>query len=403
MTDSLDILPERTSTVIDHAAAFELEPHERERLTVAAMEDLKTVTGMPDGPMSYYRAANPGYPGFFARDSLLAFGLSGNVAVLKDQIDNVFRLFGRKYDAKTGEEPGRAHHEWPGIDLGNGLATTYNACDTTAELLHRLAALAELGDYTKLEQHLPDVRLGVDYIKRHVSNDGLFGEDPAFAGVSGQDGRGRHYALKVTDWKDSELNRHDRREPNYPIVYSLAHFNNAGAIERIGRSLGDSGLEQYGAGMIEAGLAKLWNNDHFVTAVDQDGVIDAPSSDSLMVLNYILRQQLPEGYAEKIELYMRQLITPAGYRSGLPAAESVDPYHMGVWIHEQALLNAAGVKHDLLEIQEVTGRAASYIDPRSGFYPELLDANSLKSAGNDEQLWVMGADLYFADPSRALL
>ena len=41
---------------------------------------------------------------------------------------------GTKVDANTGEEPGKIHHELPGVRLRN-MITTYNACDTTALFL----------------------------------------------------------------------------------------------------------------------------------------------------------------------------------------------------------------------------------------------------------------------------
>ena len=45
----------------------------------------------------------------------------------------------------TGEEPGKIHHELPGVKQ-DGLWTTYDACDTTALFLLALARLATRGD-----------------------------------------------------------------------------------------------------------------------------------------------------------------------------------------------------------------------------------------------------------------
>ena len=48
-------------------------------------------------------------------------------------------------DAVTGEEPGKIHHELPGVKQDDRL-TTYDACDTTALFLLALAYLAKRGD-----------------------------------------------------------------------------------------------------------------------------------------------------------------------------------------------------------------------------------------------------------------
>lgn len=376
----------------------EYEPITGRDLTVRAMVNL----AVSDGAEVYYVAADPGYRNSFTRDSLITMSLCGEADTLKSQIDYSARRLGKVQNPETGEEPGKAHHELPDV-LYKGRSTAYNACDTTAELLRGVAVLAETGHDAVVEQYAPTIREGVAYVRRHVNHQGLFIEDPLFAGITDKDGQPRQFALKVTDWKDSELNRIGRREPNYPIVYSLVHFQNAEALMRIGKATGDERLARQGRYMVEAGLQHLWNGDHFVSAIDRDGAIDPPSSDSLHALLHIPPELLPLGYAQKIEQYSRQLETAAGYRAGIPVAPDVDPYHMQVWTHEQALLNAAARKHNLYEAEAVTRRIQPFIKPEQGIFPEIINPVTLQPDGNMKQLWAMGAYLYFQNSKHALL
>ena len=349
-----------------------------------------------------YEAAEPGYLSAFTRDSLIAMSLRGDPDVLESQVDYSVRRLGKVSNPHTGEEPGKAHHELPGVEI-RGQSSAYNACDTTAELLRSTAVLAELGRRDVIEKYALPIGAEVGYIKRHVNQQGLFIEDPLFAGVTGEDGRQRKFALKVTNWKDSELNREGRREPHYPIVYTVAHFQNAESLMRMGKALGEERMTRYGRYMVEAGLQFLWKNDHFVSAIDGDGVIDPPSSDSLHALLHIPPELLPMGYAQKIEQYSKQLETGAGYRAGLPVTPDVDPYHMKVWTHEQALMNAAARKHNLYEAESITRRIEPFIIPQAGVFPELVNPDTLQLDGNIKQLWAMGAYLYFQKPDQALL
>lgn len=379
-------------------------------MAIVAMESLAVRPVAADGVEKevYYEAADPGYKRAFTRDLSVAMRLRGDPEVLLSQIDYITRRLGKRQNPFTGEEPGKPFHEEGGfINRATGLSTEFNACDTAAELLMDIAALAERGEEQVLTKYAAAIDGCVGYIKRHVNAAGLFEEDPKYAGATGSQGRERRFALKVTDWKDSELNRADKtqRTPNYPIVYTLAHLQSAHALERIGRAQKNERLSRYGRYMTEAGIQYLWRGDHFVTAIDMDGDIDAPSTDSLHTLLYITPAELPSGFAGKVEGYMSQLETAAGYRSGIPQAPDVDPYHMGIWIHEQALLHAAALQHGLSRSAAVTQRIVPYIDPSAGFFPEALDPQSLQlmKGVNPKQLWAIAAYLYFQDPNRALL
>jgi hypothetical protein len=268
--------------------------------TRQAIESLRVTVGAE----YYFEAAEPNYRSSFTRDSLITMLLSGEKEWLASQINYSARRIGQTKNPMTGEEPGKAHHELPGALLRDGLSTSYNACDTTAELLRSIAALYEHGDETVLGHYASIIEQCTGYIAAHVGTDGLFRDDPLFSGFEGVDGHERKYALKVTYWKDSELNRPGQWEPNYPIVYSLAHFQNAAAVRRIGAALGDNELRAFGDNMIKKGLELLWRGDHFVTAIDADGEIDGVSSDSLFSLLFIPPEFLVAGQATQVQVYM---------------------------------------------------------------------------------------------------
>ena len=339
-----------------------------------------------------YRAAHPGYPGNFTRDGIIAASIGGDKHALRAQVAYTARNIGTKNDPITGEETGKAHHELPTVEI-NGASSAYNACDTTAMFLSSIAWLSENGEPELTSTLAEEIELGLTYIKRHVRN-GLFIEDPSFSGAE-------KYGLRVTYWKDSVLNHKERQEPDYPIVYSLAHFQNADALMRIGRVLGRQELLDTAEEMYLTGMDKLWRGDHFVAAMDNSGDIDPKSTDSLYALLYIPSEKLQAGQAISIEAYMKDLITPWGYRTGLPEVPDSDPYHTDfVWTHEQAKLHAAARKHGLEEAQGVTERIVAAM---AGRFPELIHAETGKHAGNDPQLWAVQTFRYFQNPASAIL
>lgn len=364
-----------TEVVNDHLAA-------REALALLALGE----------DQHLYRAAHPGYPGNFTRDGIIAASLGGDTRALKAQVMYTAKNLGTKNDPVTGEEIGKAHHELPTVEI-NGASSAYNACDTTAMFLSSLAWLSENGEPELIVSFTEEIELGIAYIQRHIRK-GLFVEDPRFSGAE-------KYGLRVTYWKDSILNHPERKEPDYPIVYSLAHFQNADALAKIGAVLERPELVQMANDMFRSGLEKLWRGDHFVTAIDNSGDIDPKSTDSLYALLYIPAELLDDGQALAIEAYTKHLITPWGYRTGLPETDDGDPYHTDfVWTHEQAKLHAAARRHGLEEAQSVTERIVPAMDGR---FPELIHAETGKHAGNDPQLWAVQTFRYFQQPSAALL
>jgi len=339
-----------------------------------------------------YFAGLPGYEKNFSRDVLIQGLLTGDKDLLLAQIEYSALLQGVEYNPETGEEPGKIHHEYPDGSF-RGRSTTYNACDTNALFIIAISRLVNRqGETELLDRYSEQIEDAVGYILNHIEAS-LFYEDPSICGAE-------DFALRVTYWKDSVLNS-EQEEPRYPTVYSLVHFMSAYALQQIGRLTENQRIIGIGDQMKAVGIDKLWRNDHFVAAIDDSIDVDAPSSDSLHALLYIEPAEINKEYVKKIFKYSKQLETKAGYRSGI-AGDISDTYHTQfVWVFEQALLHAAATKHGLVQAAAVTRRVLSYI---GDVFPELIDIeNDFAPAGNDPQLWSVGAVEYFKDINKSYL
>lgn len=330
-------------------------------------------------------AAWPGYREDFLRDAITYGLLADDLDSLEKHIDFASNHQGEKIDPITGEVPGKFHHQIPGVEVEPGYLTTYNACDTTALYLLAVDHLVKSGREYVLDKYRDNIERAIGYIKGQVKH-GLFWETPP----SGAE----RFSLKVTYWKDSELN-HPKKIPVYPISYSLVHFQNLAAIHAISNFYKSKELQLLEVQMLEAGMDRFWRGDHFAVAIDGEGeVIDAPSSDSLEILAYLEPDQLEKCRADAIVEYSKQLETEYGY---LPAlvhqdVDDVDPYHVeNLWVHLQALLHLGGVKHKQPRIQEVSQRMVDIFDGR---FPELRKKTG-EPAGNEYQLFAIGSALYF--------
>ena len=335
-----------------------------------------------------YRAGLPGYESNFSRDSLVYGFLADDVAALRAQLAFSARHQGRRADPDTGEEPGKIHHEYPGVRQSN-LWTTYDACDTTALFLLAIADLVNRGQKDLLRRYRSNIERALEYVFSHLIDD-VFHEDSRRADAD-------RFALAVTYWKDSELNLPDPHSPpGYPIAYSLVHFQYKAALKAIGDATRSSELLAWANSLTQRGLATFWEGDHFRVATrGTTTVADGPSSDSLHTLLYLDPEDIPRSDAMKIVAYSEQLVCRCGYLPALPLSESVDPYHTRyVWVHEQALLYEAARRHELEWAQQISARILPAF--RNGF-PELVDPTAKKpaTAGNPTQLWSVGAFLYF--------
>jgi glycogen debranching enzyme len=335
---------------------------------------------------SVYQAAVPGYTANFSRDSFTYGLLADDLHALRAQLELSARHQGRSRDPETGEEPGKIHHELPGVRM-RGLWTTYNACDTTSLFVIALSRLSRRGYRRIVGRFGENLDRAIEYLLAHVYDD-VFFEDTKQSGAE-------RFALKVTYWKDSELNVHgELRGPVYPIAYALAHFQCQAALREAARLTRRRELREQAARMVRRGFETFWRGDHFAVAVQGDGtVIDTPSSDSLHALLYLRTGEIAHADAERIVAYSEQLVTDFGYLPALPEAKDGDDYHTRwVWVHEQALLHAAARRHCLARAEEAAERVIPTLE--QGF-PELIDPVTGRTGGNPTQLWSIGAHVYF--------
>lgn len=333
-----------------------------------------------------YQAADPGYTANFSRDSLTYALLADDLRALRSQIEFSAHHQGRRRDPETGEEPGKIHHELPGVRM-RGLWTTYNACDTTALFVIGLNHLASRGDRGVARRFREPLERALEYIHEHLEDD-VFREDTKQCGA-------QRFALKVTYWKDSELNvLGKKREPVYPIAYALPHFQCKTALRAAARLTRSRELRARADAMTQRGFETFWRGDHFATAVQGDGsVVDSVSSDSLHSLLFLRPSEISVDDARAVGAYSEQLATAVGYLPGLAQKEGGDDYHTRwVWVHEQALLHAAARRHGLERAERIAERIVPSLV--KGF-PELIDPATRKPGGNPTQLWSIGAHVYF--------
>ncbi|MFA5723858.1 MAG: hypothetical protein WC979_06385 [Candidatus Pacearchaeota archaeon] len=335
-----------------------------------------------------YQAGLPDFPRNFTRDSIVSALILKDSKMLKNQLKFSALNQGRVKNPLTGEEPGKIHHEYPGV-LWNGLNTQYNACDTTALFLIGHDYYQKwTGDLSLAESQKEEIKNAVEYIKNHLDNDYLFFEDPKLCGAS-------RFALKVTYWKDSEILDREDGQPIYPVVYTLAHIQNLSGIRAAGRILGSKDLINLGEKM-KAALNKLLDpsSNIFYLALDSKGPIKGISSDLLHELFYLDNKDLSIEQINAIENASLELETTIGYRTLSPKIIVKDVYHSEtVWPFEQAIIHIGAKKFNLKKIQEVSSRILKVLDTDHEFF--LLSKDNIKKSGCNPQLWTIAAKHYF--------
>ncbi|GAC1387491.1 MAG: hypothetical protein NVS1B7_0890 [Candidatus Saccharimonadales bacterium] len=341
-----------------------------------------------------YLAGFPSYPRNFSRDALIAGILACDVDLIKTQLLFSLKHQGRKEDYLTGEEPGKMHHEYPGVSIHPPYLTMYNACDTTALFMIGLELLSKLDSVAAkdiLKLHLESIILAVKYIQNHVSND-LFWDFPP-------DGA-PFYALHTTYWKDSILpNPTGNEKTMYPISYSLVQFQVARGLLAAGKLLGKNELVRQAYAMFTVGIKEYVRVDSFCIERNQYSRLCQISSDELHALAYIPKDFYAMLPLNSIKHRAKTLITEAGITCTSQAiGEQLSNQYHGyvVWIFEQALIHYGCQKFGLDELQAIAKRCIPYMNKGE----ELLTIiPEIKPTGNDRQLWSVAAKIYFSDES----
>lgn len=343
--------------------------------------------GMKDGKIRF---------GLFARDLLTTALMLQDADFLKETIKFALLTLGKSYDPLTGEEPGRAIHEFTEVEQ-RGLKTRYNAAETSQLLLIASA------EYLKISEDVPflkgqeeGLKAAVSYVLSHIRA-GLFWEDPHICGAS-------RYALRATYWKDSHLP--SRVDPDYPVAYTLVQAQTVAALrstaelaEVVTVGFRPVRLEDLAKMMVESLFTRLWDDslDYPLIAEDQKGPILGISSDGLHMLAYLRKEDISQAKLEKIYRAAQALETPYGYRTYAPEQPdySPDSYHLGsIWPFEQFFIARGALIHGQEGLLKVALRAVKALEELG--FPELFywdERGGLEGPGEvpgegcDLQLW----------------
>ncbi len=373
----------------------------QELLDAAArgLERLRTTITLDDTQLTLYNSGmsrGRARFGLFTRDLLTTALMLRDPKLLRGAIRFALLTQGKRYDPLTGEEPGRALHEFAEVEI-RGLKTHYNAAETSQLLLVASADyLRRSGDRSLAERYNHGLKAALDYILSHIRG-GLFWEDPQICGAT-------RYALRATYWKDSRLP--GRAEPSYPVAYTLVQAQTVAALraaaelaETVDLGLSPAELEGQATKGLRALLDELWDKelDYPLIARDGDGPIGGISSDGLHLLAYLRPEDLPPEKLEAICIASRPLETPYGFRTYAPGQPDYSPtaYHLGaIWPFEQFFIAKGALIHrreGLLEVALRVGTALErlgfpelfYWDEQSG----LVGPGAVPGEGCDLQLW----------------
>jgi glycogen debranching enzyme len=346
-----------------------------------------TIDGMP-----CYFAGLPGFPRNFSRDTIVSGIIAADHHLLDNQLAMSYVHQGKVFDPLTGEEPGKIHHEYPGVVWREPNLTTYNACDTTALYLTGLEFLRHLNQRESndfLSTHQESIEAALEYIFSHIRDD-IFWEYPPPGA--------EQYSIRITYWKDSIVpSTTGKEEPAYPVTFALAHFQAARGLLAAANLLERTDLREIAHTMFTQGISKFITESAFCVLEDHDGRLEQPSSDELHALAYI-----PMKYADLLPLAaIQERVTPLITEAGIACTPKAigehlpDTYHgYLVWVFEQAMIHYGSEKFGLHDIAAITTRCIPHIDTGH----EILTVDpEIKPRGNTHQLWSVAARLYFSE------
>lgn len=338
-----------------------------------------------------YSAGLPHYKSNFSRDTFISGILSYDYNLLENQLRISFKHQGDKYDPLTGEEPGKIHHEYPGVVVHKPYLSTYNACDTTALSLIALEFVLHMhkdrGEEI-IDTYHSNIEKSLSYLDRHIKNN-IFWEFPP--------GGKKHFSLRTTYWKDSIIpSVMGKIEPNYPVSFALVHFQVARSLLSAGRIMERNELLDLADKMFRKGIETFIKNDKFVVMIDQDEELAQVSSDELHALAYIPKKYKNLLPLDSILERSKEITTRAGIACTPKyiSDKLSDKYHgYVIWIFEQAIINYGSKKFGLKKIARVTRRSIKYIK----IGQELLTLIAgIRPHGDSKQLWSVAAKIYFS-------
>jgi glycogen debranching enzyme len=347
-----------------------------------------------------YQAGIPYFPRIFSRDGIIATMISRDYQMLRNHLIFSGNKQGSKKDPVTGEEPGKIFHEYPGfIDPENKKSTLFNAIDTTPLFLIGHAVLHQ-NKLSMIKDQAVKIERALEYIYSHIDQNGYYFESPELAGAD-------HFALKVTYWKDSFLIDKKNGNPEFPVIYTLAHIMAMRGLEMISKILDSKEIHNKYISL-SSNLPNLVDSkrDTFFVAIDKLGKISSVTSDNLHALFYLNQDEPSHDILKNITEKSKILATEYGFQTIEPIrAIAEDPskdskdnqsYHRGaIWPFEQAVIHNGALKHNFPEIAEISTRCLKMLDSD----PEIIvqdEKGNFHKGGCDPQLWTIAAKKYFS-------
>ena len=254
-----------------------------------------------------YLAGLPSYPRNFSRDALIAGIIADDAHIIHNQLLMSLKHQGRRTDALTGEEPGKIHHEYPGVIVRSPYVSTYNGCDTTALYLIGLEALWQLDKKRAINfarEYKSSIETAIQHIENHTAED-IFWDFPPRGAT--------RFSLRATYWKDSILpNPNGQDEPTYPVAFALVQFQVARALLSASKLLNREDLAHQADRMFKAGISAFITVNDFFILHEKQGRLKQASSDELHCLAFIPRQYGVLLPFEAICTRASLLVTPVG-------------------------------------------------------------------------------------------
>jgi len=335
-----------------------------------------------------YVAGLPTFARNFSRDSFYAGLISNNTELLKNQLQFSSEIQANQANPHTGAEPGKIHHEYPGVDI-MGKNTLFAACDTTGLFL--IAAQHVANHFPEeIEAIKPNLERAVEYILNHLK-DGIFWEDPSLAEAD-------EFALKVTYWKDSSLAKRTDGKPKYPISYLINQAITINALRSAEKLLNKNFDSQITLAI--KGFKSFFNqqNGQWNIAKDSQGDLMEYNSDILHSLYFLQPEDLSQNELNAIKIIAKKLETPWGFRTSDPLQCTLETkYHScSLWPFEQAVIHAGLQKFGCKNEAKIAQQITKVIDGDKNLW-ELFYVfdTQISPAGCNPQLWTYAAWQYF--------
>ncbi|WP_157721604.1 amylo-alpha-1,6-glucosidase [Thermococcus pacificus] len=375
---------------------FNWKPLERVESAVylRAIEDLEQLIVDIDG-YPFPLAGLPDFGAVFGRDSIWTalFLLEEYPQIARGVLKVLSRLQGKRFNAKTEEEPGKIPHEFRFGELCQAGVIPFNPYYGTVDATPLYVALA--GEYLKrtedrafLDSIKNNLNMAVEWILRRLEEGGGYIRyDKTPLGLENQGWK---------DWKNSIPD-----ENGVQVKHPVAVVEVQGYAYLALKTASELNLTDYDEKMLEKTAERLkrrfnkefWTGEHYGIALDGENRLSKVVSSNMghLLITGILPEERARAVAER--LIEGDMFSGWGIRTLSSKERAYDPfsYHNGsVWPHDNAIivlgLWKAGFKNQALKL------ASSLLNAlyRLGKIPELfsgLEELTPLPYANSPQAW----------------